>query len=76
MSFNVFVVGHRIKQTEHVNAGITIEAIGDGGIRRFLVARQFQFRVVDDDVAFIVNSKLASNLQNDFGASTQVWMRE
>ena len=66
MNFQVLMICHRILQTQYVLAGLPIKAVQQDGIGRTFVPDKFEFRIINGNVAVVLDSEFAANLQHDF----------
>jgi len=66
MNFQVLMICYRILQAQYVLTDLRIKAVQQDGVGRTFVPGKFEFRIVNDNVAVVLDSKLAANLQHDF----------
>jgi len=79
MHFQMFVVGCRLHESQDVLSALLVKAIKEDGIRCPCIFGQFDFRIVDDDLAVIlmhhceVDSSLVAQGHHgvDFGGSSR-----
>ena len=63
MALKMFTIRDGLNQTEYVLARLSIESISQDSIGR--VQGQFDFRVINDDVAVAFNPQFGSDLHRD-----------
>lgn len=66
MRLQMTMIGHRVEQAKYMLAGPRVEAINQYSVRGAVIGREFKFRIVDHDIAIILDSKLGSYLQRNF----------
>jgi len=59
----MFVVRHRIEQSQNMLARTPVEAIRENRVGRPRAFRQFQFWIIQNDFAAILDSELGADLQ-------------
>lgn len=59
------VIGEWLDKANDMLAGRRIEAVEQDGVGSAIVADQFEFRIIDYDVAIILDSQFTANLQRD-----------
>lgn len=65
MNLYMPVIRHPINESQDMFTGLRIEAVCKHGIRRAIIANKFKFRVIDNNVAVTLDSKLGTYLQSD-----------
>ena len=65
MNFRVLAVGHRVKQTKHVFAGLVVKSVDQHRLRRGHQAPNSNLGIIYDDVAIILDSKFGTDLQRN-----------
>jgi hypothetical protein len=66
MSFPVLVICDGILQAQYVFPGLRIKAVQQDGVGRPFIPDEFELRIINGDVAVVLDSKFAANLQDDF----------
>src|ERR1700722_242667 len=66
VSFKVGAIGYGIDEADDVFAGSRIEAVHEDGVGGVGVADEFEFGIVEDHVAIILDAEGAAYLKDDF----------
>jgi hypothetical protein len=64
--FQVLMIGDGIDEADDVFAGLGIEAIYEDGVGGVVIADEFEFGIVEDQVAVIFDADGAADLKDDF----------
>src|SRR5580704_4743247 len=67
MNFHMAMIGRRFEQPQHVLAGRSVETVNQYSVRSAIVGSKLKLGIVDHDVPIVLDSKLGSDLQRNFG---------
>jgi hypothetical protein len=67
MNFHMAMIGHRFEQPQHMLAGRGVETVNQYSVRSAIVGSKLKLGIVDHDVPIVLDSKLGSDLQRNFG---------
>src|ERR1700741_1596848 len=67
MNFHMPMIGHRFEQPQNMLAALRVEAINQHSVRCAVVGSKLKLRIIDHDVAIVLDSKLGSHLQRNLG---------
>jgi hypothetical protein len=65
MNFSVSVIRNGIEKAEDVFACFRVEAIDEHSVGGIVLAKEFDFRIIDDDIAIVFDAQFTANLQDD-----------
>ena len=61
------MIGHWFELPQHMLACLRVEPVNEHRVRSAVIGRKLKLRIVDHNVAIVLDSKLGSHLQRNLG---------